>query len=139
MPFAIVYMVKDPLRETTLIKKREEFSMKKLIVGILTASMIAVLGSTTAFAGRFCHNANAGTCQYNATHTCVDADHDGICDYSGCINDKDGDGVCDYHETAANTFCDQNGDGICDHLQQSNNTYRACHNGGHHGGHCWKN
>ena len=94
--------------------------MKKTITAIAAALLLAAFGGTTAFAGH-CHNgAYPISCRLSASHSCVDADGDGVCDhYAACFTDQDGDGVCDYHEDNRNGFCDADGDGVCDH-------YAAC-------------
>lgn len=92
--------------------------MKKRIVSILAAVMIASIGATSAFAA-----------SNGAGQNFVDADHDGICDNRGTDQqsgtaqnagggnfvDADGDGICDHAGTEARCrYVDADHDGICD-------------------------
>ncbi len=86
--------------------------MKKLLAGILTASLVLSIGTISAFASTSTGGSNF-----------VDADKDGVCDYhnTNCSYvDADGDGVCDNcpedgrHLQRGRGFVDNDGDGICD-------------------------
>ena len=67
----------------------EEFSMKKLLAGILAAVMVGSVGMMSSFAAVTAPGWNF-----------VDENGDGVCDYAGTgrnFVDEDGDGVCDYY------------------------------------------
>ncbi len=86
--------------------------MKKLLATVLTTALVLSVSTTSAFAGWHGggkHN-NTGIKDGDGTGTpygCtgthfVDADGDGICDYSGTNQyyvDADGDGICDNYGT----------------------------------------
>ena len=57
--------------------------MKKTITAIAAALLLVAFGGTTAFAGHHHGHMNLPSCHLGVSHSCVDTDSDGVCDYLG--------------------------------------------------------